>query len=212
MDKNLDDKEKFEQEKKVVSRTRGIVIFGIIASALIGLFLYFNLTENNNSSNPISIASPTRQPTSSPTPNDTLTPFIPKGASGSPSSLSIDNSIPSGIAVDLATQLSGRDWANNPDSLIQRINNSIDSSYIFTVRTKIKSWNWAGCVKNKCIIGATIGKTTIVDKDSNNVDVTQVVLRYQNYTKNLPSDTWHIHMAFQSDGQWRATAISGPGF
>lgn len=209
MSKELDVKEEFEQEKEVVSRTRGIIIFSIIAAILFGLFLYVNLTGNNKVAMPNPLVSPTSKSTvtpiptiSAPSPVQSKANIIANG----------ENHIVIGITTVIAGELSGRDWTMTSDSTIQLISNYIDPSYLPTVMTKINTWNWKKCVQTKCIIGANKGKSTVMVIDSNNIDVTQVIVRYQNYTKTLPSDTWHIHMNLQTDGQWRATAISGPGF
>ena len=209
MSKELDNKEEVNEGKEVVSRTRGIIIFSVIAAILFGLFLYFNLTGNNKVAMPNPSVSPTSKPIGTPTPTvSTPSPVQSKAniiANG-------ENHIVIGIATVIAGQLSERDWTMTPDSTIQLISNYINFSYLPTISAKINAWDWAGCIKTKCIIGASKGKSTVTAEDSNNIDITQVIIRYQNYKKPLPSDTWHIHMTLQADGQWRATDISGPGF
>jgi len=209
MNKELGNKKEFEQEKEVVSRTRGIIIFSIITAILFGLFLYVNLTGNNKVAMPDLSVSPTSKPIGTPTPTFSA----PSPAQSKANTIATgENHIVIGIAIVIVGKLSERDWTMTPDSTVQLISNHIDPSYLPTVTTKINAWDWASCVKIHCIIGASEGKTTITVIDSNNIDITQVILRYQNYTKALTSDTWHIHMTLQVDGQWRATAISGPGF
>ena len=217
MSKDLEPNKDRDQRKEAISKTKGKVIFGIIAALLFGLFLYFNLTGNKNSATPTPIVTPSSSATNpvvtpTPTPSETLTPVINKEASGKPTTLTIDSSVPGGLAVIIATKLSARDWTQTSDSVITRISDSIDPAYLPTVSTKIKAWDWAGCLKTQCVIGSTIGKTTLTVKDANNLDVIQVVSRYKDYNKPLSPDTWHIHMTLQVDGKWRATSISGPGF
>lgn len=217
MSKDLESKQEKDPNREAISKTKGKIIFAVVSVLLFGLFLYFNLSGSKDSAAPIptptaSTTLPTTQPTDTPTPVDTLTPVINKEASGKPTSPTIDSSVPGALAVIIATKLSARDWTQTSDSVINRISDSIDPSYLPTVVSKIKAWDWAGCIKTQCIIGATIGKTTLTVKDVNNLDVIQVVSRYRNYNKALSSDTWHIHMRLQADGKWRATAISGPGF
>jgi len=201
MSKKVDNKEDFGQEKEVVSRTRGIIIFSIIATILFGLFLYFNLTENKNSV----IPNPSISPTSSSSPIVTPTPLITRAPEG-------ETSIPVQIAANIGEELSARNWAGSATDSITIISNNIDPTYLPTISAKIKALDWAGCVKTHCLIGPELGKSTVTVIDSNNIDVTQVIVRYQNYKTPLPSDTWHIHMNLQTDGEWRVTAISGPGF
>ena len=186
--------------EEVISQRRGKIVFAFTALFLSGIFIYFGLTTNHSKiPTPIVSSSPSEQPTRIPTPSISHAP-------------SLETNIPVGIGIVIAGQLSNRNWTFTADNVIQKISNYIDSAYLPIVTSKIKAWDWAQCLKIHCIIGAEIGKTTIVTLDSNNLDITQTMLRYKNYNKPLPSDTWHIHMMLESDGQWRATAISGPGF
>lgn len=185
---------------EVISRRTGIIIFCGVTISLIVLFFFFM---------PRSAYFSSAEPTPSPTPSLSITP----SPEPSLNTELVEGSLAEINASRIAMILSSRNWQATPSDMMSILEPSISSGITSSTRDAVDKLDWSGCLKAKCrIIPEAGGASSVSANGGKEIIVSIRVTPYLNDIKALPVQIWNITMTLESDEQWRATKILGPGF